>query len=510
MVAATPTRVTPSNHGGLSRVGRGSTETARLIRAAFAQQDAADGLLAFLGYCWTRPRAPLVVGRHTREIADRITRAAEDYRRGVSTYLEVVVPHRHGKSDLSSRYLPAWFLGREPDTEVMLAGYGAELVQGFSRDVRAIMDSPRYQSVFPGVTLDTGTNNTAERRIAGHAGRLYALGRGGPATGRGAGLLIVDDMLSGREEAESVTIRDSAWYALADNLMTRLAPVHVVILVNTRWHVDDPIGRIHQRTDPAGEHYDPQFPRFERLHYAARQPDGTYLHEERFGRDWYEGQYATLGTYAAAALLDGDPVVRGGAFLSTDHIQWVDTMPEGLPWVRCWDLASSEEEVATDDPDWTVGTLVAVQTDQTGAETLYLDDAVLVRAEAGRRNALIQETARRDVVRGIPQYIEAVAGYKDAYTTLRDALAGVAVVHRVHLHGDKVVRAGAVEPHFQAGRVVMRRGQPWQPEAMRQIGEFPGGRHDDVVDSITSGYRAAQERARQLRGLGTALGTGAR
>ncbi len=491
-----------------------------------AQVDAAQGLLAFMQYTWRRPMEPLQVGPHTRAVCDRLTRAVTDFRAGKSTYLEVVVPFRHGKSDMSSRYLPAWFLGQCPDVEVMLTGYAADLVQGFSRDVRGIINDERYRGVFPGVAFDPSTNNASERRILGRTGRLYAIGRGGAATGRGAGLLVVDDLLKNREEAESLTVRDSAWSSLTNDFMTRLAPVHLVVVVNTRWHVDDPCGRIHARTTPGGEQYDGAFPRYELLHFGARLPDGgsghaqdvrgtdhsrvVYLHEQRFGRAWYESQYATLGTYGASALLDGSPVVRGGAFLRTDNIQWVDEFPASLPWVRCWDLASSEAEVAKADPDWSVGSLVAVSTDSAGVETIYVDDVQMIRAEATRRDALIRTTAKRDAARGIPQYIEAVAGYKDAYTTIRDVLKGVAVVHRIELGGDKVVRAGRVEPHFEAGNVRMRAGAPWRAEVLRQLGEFPGGVHDDVVDTITSGYRAALERRKQLSGLGSALGKGAR
>jgi predicted phage terminase large subunit-like protein len=492
-------------------------KTARLPPAALAraivaktQAESQQSLLAFLGHLWRRPREPLQIGPHTRAIADRLTRAVADYRAGRSTYLEIVVPFRHGKSILSSVYLPAWFLGQFPDVEVMMAGYAADLIQGFSRDVRGVMQDERYPGVFPGVQLDSSTNNASERRIAGRTGRLYALGRGGGASGKGAGLMVVDDLFKNREEAESLTIRDSAWSSLTNDFLTRLAPVHVVLLANTRWHTDDHIGRIHARTTPGGEQYDPAFPAFERLHFSARQPGGTYLHEERFGRAWYEAQYASLGTYAASALLDGDPVVRGGAFLRTDAIQWADSFPAGLAWIRCWDLASSEVEVAKDDPDWTAGALVAVSVDAAGVETIHIDDVQMIRAEATRRDKLIRDTAKRDALRGIPQYIEAVAGYKDSYTTIRDVLKGVAVVHRVELGGDKVVRAGRVEPHFESGHVVMRRSQPWQPEVLRQLGEFPGGRHDDVVDSITSGYRAALARNKQVAGLGSALGRGAR
>lgn len=413
-------------------------------------------------------------------------------------------------SDLASRYLPAWFLGRFPDAEVMSTAYAADLSQGFSRDVKSIINDERYANVFPGVSLDTGTNNASERRIAGRAGRLYAVGRGGAATGRGCSLLVVDDMIKNREEADSAVVREAAWRSLTDDFMTRLAPVHIVLVVNTRWHVDDICGRIHERTDPKGEHYDAAFPSFERLHYSARVEGGGYLHEARFGRSWYEAQYATLGPYGSAALLDGEPVVRGGNFIQTDGIQWVEEFPAGVAWVRCWDLASTEKEVAKSDPDWTVGARVAVDVDEAGAETLCVDDVVMIRAEASRRNALIKATARRDAAHGVPQWIEAVAGYKDSYTTLRDALAGVAVVSRITLSGDKVVRAGRIEPHFAAGRVMMRRGAPWKGEVVKQLQDFPSGRHDDVVDAISSGYVAAVERAKRLKGLGVGVGRGAR
>lgn len=481
-----------------------------IVRAAAADAAAGQSLLAFMQRLWRRPNEPLRVGPHTRAICERLDRAVEDYHAGRSTYLEIVVPFRHGKSDLSSRYFPAYFLGQDPDAEVMLTGYAADLVQGFSRDVRNIINAENYGFAFPGVKLDPSTNNAGERRILGRTGRLYAIGRGGAATGRGAALLVVDDMCKSREEAESETVRNSAWHGFTNDFLTRLAPVHIVLVVNTRWHVDDLCGRIHDRMDPDSERYEANFPRFERMLFGARRPDGSFLHEARFGRQWYLSQYASLGAYGAAALLDGDPVVRGGAFFKVDNIQWVDEFPAGLAWVRCWDLASTEAEVATDDPDYTVGARVAVGTDSAGVETIYADDWVLMRCEAGKRNAAIQAVARRDKASGVPQYIEAVAGYKDSYTTIRDALAGVAVVHRVTLNGDKVVRAGRIEPHFESGRVAMRRAQPWQTDVLRQLTEFPGGRHDDVVDVLSSGYVAAVARQRQLRGLGSALGKGAR
>jgi phage terminase large subunit-like protein len=477
-----------------------------------AELNAGDELLSFMRLTWQRPDSPLLVGRHTQAICERIDRAMADFARGVSTYLEIVVPFRHGKSDLSSRYLPAQFLGRFPDEEVIQTSYGADLSEGFSSDVERIMGSPEFARVFPGISLDPRHNNATERRILGHTGRLTAIGRTGGASGKGAALLVVDDLLKNRQEAESETTRASAWDGLTNDLLTRLAPVHIVLVVNTRWHVDDVCGRIHERMDPASEKYDPEFFPFERLHFAAEAPDGAFLFPERFSEQWYRQQRASLGSYGYASLMQGDPTVRGGNMLSVDGIQWVHELPPETPrlnWVRVWDLASSEKERAKDDPDYTAGTLVAVHEDHDNdAETLYFDDVVLTRQEAGARNELIKDTARRDRKRGIPQYIEAVAGYKDAFTTLRDALAGIAVVHRIKLAGDKIARAGFIEPLFEACRVIAKAG-PYKQEVVKQVGDFPGGIHDDIVDNLSSGYRCAKLRNRQLKGAGS-VGMGAR
>lgn len=460
-----------------------------LFAAVALRELARHSLLGFMDFTWRTPAAPLIVGRHTRVIAERLDRALADLQAGRSTYLLITTPHRHGKSDLVARYFPPYALGRDADLEIMLATYGQTLSEELSRDARTIFNSDEYGVLFPGSRIDPASQSVGSWGVSGKRGKLLALGIDGPAPGRGASILVIDDYFRTREEAESELIRDKTWSAFTNQLMTRLSPVHIVIVMATRWHVDDLNGRIQAAmADPERSN----FPRFEVIHFRAREADGTYLFPERMTQAWYEGQFATLGGYASAALLQGEPVVKGGRLFQVDKVVWADAMPEGLQWVRFWDLASTAKERDKDNPDMTAGVKLAVRMDD-GVPHLWIDDVVFCQSEAPERNRLIVDTARADGG-ACWQGIESVAGYKDAYTTLDGLLKGVSVVHKGLVSRDKIVRAGAVEPVFDGGNVTVRRGRGWFEEFMRQVSDFPGGVHDDIVDAMTGGYALGCER----------------
>jgi len=474
----------------------------QLCRASLAK----DCLLEFMRHCWMRKSSPLIVGKHTAEICAAIDEAIELYRQGISSYLDIVVPFRHGKSDISSRYLPAYFLGHFPDDEIIQASYGATLSEGFSKDVKTIMMSHAYLEIFD-AELDGQSNNTAERHIKGHTGKYFAVGADGGATGKGANLLIIDDFLKNRKEAEAKTIRETRWESFSQDFFSRLAPVHICLVLNTRWHVDDISGNIHNRNNPEHADYNPEFPIFKKFHYKARQDDGSYLFTERFDESWYRRQFATLGDYGASALLQGEPTLRGGNMLNVENVKIVDTMPDNIAWVRFWDLASTEKERAKDDPDYTAGAKVGVLNID-GLYHLFIDDIRVCQSEAPERDKLITSAAESDG-QAVWQGVEAVAGYKDAYTTLKKLLKGKSIVYKCKVNSDKVVRAGEVEPLFDAGHVYMRKAY-WNNAALEQLGEFPAAIHDDIVDAITGGYQLAIERYNKLGRLGGGqLGQGA-
>jgi predicted phage terminase large subunit-like protein len=474
----------------------------KILAEIYRRKVARRSHLEFMRYTW-RSTFPLIVGRHTEQIAARLDKALEDLEQGISSYLIFVVPFRHGKSDLISRYFPPDALGRNPDLEVILATYGASLSEELSRDAREIVRSEEYQALFPETRLSPHSQSVQTWSIDGRRGKVRAIGIEGSATGKGADILIVDDYLKGRKEAESQVQRDTIWANFTDNLMTRLAPAHIVVILATRWHKDDLIGRIFDRmADPEVE----DFPQFEVHHFRARQEDGSYLFPARFSEKWYRRMFSVLGEYGSAALLQGEPHLRGGNMIKIGGIRFVEKMPAGLLWVRYWDLASTEEERTGDDPDRTVGARVAVA-EWKGALWLFVDDVRWCRAEAPERDKLIRETALADG-RGVWQGIEANGGYKDAASTLHKVLKGLSIVYPITVHQDKVVRAGDVEPIFDAAHAVFRKAW-WNGETVAELADFPAGEHDDRVDAITGGFALALKRYQQARRHGGGLGKGA-
>jgi predicted phage terminase large subunit-like protein len=186
-----------------------------------------------------------------------------------------------------------------------------------------------------------------------------------------------------------------------------------------------------------------------------------------------------------------------------EGVNWhyVDGKPEGFGLdCRAWDLASTEEEVFGDDPDWTVGVKGAIKIDDkelmneygkkicAPVYSVYIDDIIRMREEAPERNSRMQSAAVSDTRTGTIQGIESFAGYKDTYTTMSGALSGVCQVEDVKLSGDKVAKAAAhIVTPFSDGNVYVNRNIPRDilKEFFDTLRSFPSGAHDDDVDALT-------------------------
>lgn len=176
---------------------------------------------------------------HHRLIAQKL-QAVE---RGEIQRLMIFMPPRHGKSMLASEFFPSWYLGRNPGRQIIHATYGQELADDFGRKVRNLLRSDLYRAIFPGVELSEDST-AAARFHTTSKGVYHAVGVGGASTGRGAHLLLIDDPIKGRSEAESDTVRRQLkdWYASV--AYTRLMPGGAIVVIQTRWHEDDLAGWI--------------------------------------------------------------------------------------------------------------------------------------------------------------------------------------------------------------------------------------------------------------------------
>lgn len=428
------------------------------------------------------PNPHYVYGRHTNYVIDELQEAVEKLEHGISSYLIFTFPFRHGKSDVISRRFPAWDLARNPDHEIILTAYNTDLATEFSYDVRSVFQEA--SDSMGGLRLQQDRKRIGSWKPANRRGAFFATGIRGTITGRGAKVLLVDDYFKNREEAESVTIQDKTWQAFTVDVMSRLAPVHLVVITANRWHVRDLVGRIKAKNTRGSREYDPEFPQFREIVFPAQSddyitpenPEG-WLFPERYSPAWYKAQRAALGTYSWKAQALGAPQHRQGNLFRVDHVEVRETLPEGLKFYRGWDLASTDKERTKPDPDYTCGTKAAFHDG-----VLYVDDVVCGQWATTKRNQMIDATIQLDGL-GVEQNFEVVAGYKDVKETFADRYEGMIRVRPKHQNVDKVARAAVMEPLFESQKVVIRKA-PWNEAWLTEFGAFPRSAHDDQVDSL--------------------------
>lgn len=167
--------------------------------------------------------------------------------------LIVTMPPQHGKSQGSTRLLPAYLLGINPDTKIAVASYSDTFAKKFNRDVQRIIDTPEYNAIFPDTTLNRSNvvtvagsflRNSSEFEVVNRLGSLKAVGLGGGLTGNPVDVMIIDDLYKDAAEGNSPTIREAAWEWYTSVVRTRLHNDSRELIVFTRWHEDDLIGRL--------------------------------------------------------------------------------------------------------------------------------------------------------------------------------------------------------------------------------------------------------------------------
>ena len=164
------------------------------------------------------------------DVCKRLERFSQAVADGKSPRLMLLMPPRHGKSELASIRFPAWHLGQFPHHELINVGYNLDLPMGFSRKVREIFRDPVYQTIFPDAKLDPDSQSVEKWNTTGGGG-FTAAGRGGGITGKGAHILIVDDPIKDQEEADSILVRDKLWDWYQSTAYTRLAPGGGVLVI---------------------------------------------------------------------------------------------------------------------------------------------------------------------------------------------------------------------------------------------------------------------------------------
>jgi len=179
-----------------------------------------------------------------------ICRYVDDFVSGKTTKLIITIPPQHGKSEITSRMLPSYLFGKNPDNKILLCSYNAEKSEEFNREIQRYLDKPEYHVLFPEVKLQAaGTNsayvrNTRRFDITGRRGFLKSVGVGGGITGTPVDIAIIDDPVKGREEANSMLTLESIWQWYNSDLLSRLHNGSKQLVIMTRWDSEDLVGRL--------------------------------------------------------------------------------------------------------------------------------------------------------------------------------------------------------------------------------------------------------------------------
>jgi hypothetical protein len=310
------------------RISRAMEQDMRSESAISILALAAKDLACYCVACW--PQFELAA--HHKIIIEKL----EAVERGEILRLILTLPPRHGKSLLTAQMFPAWYLGRHPDRLVICASYAQELSDDFGRRVRNLVSDPLHQAIFPGCRL--AEDSSSMRRFNTSAGgSYYAVGRGGPITGRGAHLLIIDDPIKDREEAQSETIRRGLHQWFSDVAYTRLQPGASIVLLQTRWHENDLAGWLLDEHKDEGWHV-LSLPAIAEQDETWRR-EGEALWPSHFPLQTLEMIRSAIGSSAWASLYQQRPSAAEGAIFKREWWQHFTELPTSGNTIQSWDCA---------------------------------------------------------------------------------------------------------------------------------------------------------------------------
>src|SRR5262245_28539479 len=392
----------------------------------------------------------------------------------------ISLPPRHGKSELCTKNVPIWTLENFGRKNVILCSYGGDLSSDFGRQVRDLIKGNEH-------LLNLRIRPDAERVnnwLTQQGGAMYSVGLGGPITGRGADVLVIDDYIKEIKESLSQLHRDYIWDWFVTTAYTRLEPNATVIIVATRWNHDDLIGRILKHFP--GVWTNIVIPAIAEKDDILGRPVGTPLFAERYPLSDLQDRKRTLGAFFFNALYQQRPENDAGKLTNRN---WIKILPEypdlahsvgGFKVVRCWDLAATEEG-----GDYMVGTLMAYSRQR---DITILLDVVRGQLSPSKVEELVAKVALRDGP-AVPICIEREPGSSGKLLVenyARNLLRGYDV-EPIPANDGKLVRAQPFLAAAEAGKVYIVKAK-WNEDWLQEYDDFPGGDHDDQVDTAAAAY----------------------
>jgi len=456
------------------------------------------------------------------DICRRLERFMRQVERGEEPRLLLMCPPRSGKSEIGSRHFAPWMLGQHPDWEIIAASHTSSLSMSFSRYIRDLMRNPAYGAVFPDAVLDPSSQSTENWNLTRGGGYLAA-GVGTGITGRGAHVLLLDDLVKDIEAADSITIRDNTWEWYLSTAYTRLAPGGGVIGIMTWWSGDDWAGRIQEAMNagdgdkfeivryPAineyGDEYVLEDDSIVEIQPGRLVPAGARMTRQQ-GTAIHPARYTTEAMLRIKrnliaggqkrvwdALYQQNPVPDEGNFFNKEMFRYYGSPParSELYVYQAWDFAISEGK----ESDYTVGVCIG----QDHYDNLYILD--VRRFRSGDGGYIIDE-----ILDFAATWNADVLGFEDGqiWKAIEFQFQKRCEERRQYPSyellkplTDKMVRANPLKGRMQLGKVFFDKHAPYFIDLHKEFLHFPAGKHDDQVDAVAWTIRLTLSRSAPKR-----------
>lgn len=442
-------------------------------------------------FCELVPQTDFIPGQYIELLASTL----EKCRTGRTKRLIINLPPRSLKSLAASVAFPAWLLGHEPSKEIMCASYGQDLAEKHARDCRTLMASAFYRGLFPGTVLSPDKQAVNDFMTTRQGCRM-STSVGGPVTGRGADIIILDDVMK-PDDALSETRRKTAndWYR--STLSSRLNNKEngAIIIVMQRLHQDDLVGNLLESGEPwevlslpaiaqRDETYVIEGPLGNRTY---RRKAGEALHPERDSIEINQKYRESIGEYNFQSQYQQDPESREGGLIKREWIKFYepDKLPKDIYYLlQSWDTASNCGELN----DYSVcSTWGLLHMD------FYLLDVYRKRVTYPQLKRAVGDLFRK---------------YHPQKVLIEDRSSGISLIQELKSENiycieaykpapgsDKIMRLGAQSIKFESGRVYLPKQAPWLEDYMRELTGFPGSKYDDQVDSTSQALDFLQKLA---------------
>jgi predicted phage terminase large subunit-like protein len=434
--------------------GLAATEAARRLKAR-------DGLISFTEFMNPRYKP---AGFH-----QQVSAKLEAVERGEIDRLMLMLPPRHGKSELASRHFPAWALGRRPERQFISVSATAELASDFGRDVRNIVGSPEFKALE--FTTALAEDSQAKGKWHTNGGGVYfSIGIGGQVLGRGADMMLIDDPFATMEDAQSELQRKRVWEWYTGTAYNRLMPGGAIVIIGHRMHEGDLQGRLLDQQVAGGD-------RWEVVELPAIQESGDALWPEQYSASALERIRLNTIPRFWSALYQQNPVPDDGDFFKAEWFRPVSRTPDRNE-LRIY--GGSDYAVTSKGGDYTVHVVLGLDGDQNPyvldlwRKQASSDEWIDAWCDLVRKwKPLGWAEEQGQIKSGVGPFLEKRAMEKRAYTARE----------QFPTRGDKAIRAQSFRGLIATRGLRIPLNAVWRPDFESELLRFPAGVHDDIVDA---------------------------